>query len=75
MINPRGYYDMVSYGGSLFAVGGYRDGVGEINKMERYTPGQGWEEVANLPYVNHRWGYVQDKSFITFHVHQTLCYC
>ena len=54
MINPRYHYELVSYGGSLFAVGGWRDGVGELNKMERYTPGQGWEEVANLPYVNYR---------------------
>ena len=54
MINPRYHYELVSYGGSLFAVGGWRDGVGELNKMERYTPGQGWEEVANLPYGNYR---------------------
>ena len=54
MIRSRGYYQLVSYGGSLYAVGGYREGDGEINKMERYTPGQGWEEMANLPYINHR---------------------
>ena len=54
MNSPRGYYDMVSYGGSLFAVGGWKEGTGEFNQMERYTPGQGWEVVANLPYNNHR---------------------
>ena len=54
MILSRAYFEMVSYGGSLYAVGGHRGCCGEINKMERYIPGFGWEEVANLPYVNHR---------------------
>ena len=53
MIRVRGFYDLVSYGGSLFAVGGHNGG--EFNYMERYIPGQGWEDVANLPYNNHKY--------------------
>ena len=46
------YYELISYAGSLYAIGGH-DGS-ETNIMERYTPGEGWVRVANMPYANHR---------------------
>ena len=52
MAYGHAYYELISYGGSLYAIGGH-DGS-EINIMERYTPGEGWVRVANLPYKNHR---------------------
>ena len=48
------YYELISYGGSLYAIGGY-DGS-ETNIMERYTPGEGWVRMANMPHSNHRLG-------------------
>ena len=47
------YYELISYGGSLYAIGGH-DGS-ETKIMERYTPGEGWVRVADMPYANHRY--------------------
>ena len=52
MISPRSHYSLVSYGDALFAIGGYNGG--ELNTMERYTRGNGWTAMANLPDENHR---------------------
>ena len=52
MAYGHAYYELISYGGSLYALGGH-DGS-ETNIMERYTPGEGWVRMANMPYANHR---------------------
>ena len=52
MAYVHAWYELISYGGSLYAIGGYDQS--ETNIMERYTPGEGWVRVANMPYTNHR---------------------
>ena len=52
MAYGHAYYELISYGGSLYAIGGH-DGS-ETNIMERYTPGEGWVRMANMPHSNHR---------------------
>ena len=54
MSKGRAYYQLISYGDALYALGGH-DGS-ELNTMERWTRGEGWVNMANLPYTNHRWG-------------------
>lgn len=56
------YYELISYGGSLYAIGGH-DGS-ETNIMERYTPGEGWVRAANMPYKNHRYPTDQSVNFL-----------
>ena len=53
MAYGHAYYELISYGGSLYAIGGH-DGS-ETKIMERYTPGEGWVRVADMPYANHRY--------------------
>ena len=52
MSRPRAYFSMVSYADSAFAIGGH-DGE-ELISMERFSKGDGWVDMANLPYHNHR---------------------
>ena len=52
MSRPRAYYQLISFGAALYAIGGH-DG-GELNTMERYSKQAGWEPMTNLPYANHR---------------------
>ena len=54
MSKGRAYYQLISYGDAVYALGGH-DGS-ELNTMERWTRGEGWVNMANLPYTNHRWG-------------------
>ena len=53
MSKGRAYYQLISYGDAVYAMGGH-DGS-ELDSMERWTRGGGWVSVANLPYSNHRW--------------------
>ena len=52
MSKGRAYYQLISYGDAVYALGGH-DGS-ELNTMERWTRGEGWVNMANLPYSNHR---------------------
>ena len=52
MSKGRAYYQLISYGDAVYAMGGH-DGS-ELDSMERWTRGGGWVSVANLPYSNHR---------------------
>ena len=52
MPTARAYYQLVAYGDAMYAIGGW-NGY-EHDKMERYSKGQGWQSMANLPYDNHR---------------------
>ena len=52
MSKGRAYYQLISYGDAVYAMGGH-DGS-ELDSMERWTRGGGWVNMANLPYSNHR---------------------
>ena len=65
------YYELISYAGSLYAIGGH-DGS-ETNIMERYTPGEGWVRVANMPYANHRSAYQLTMEWKTVLFLKVLC--
>jgi len=60
MAYVHAWYELISYGGSLYAIGGYDQS--ETNIMERYTPGEGWVRMANMPYTNHRFCAVADEE-------------
>ena len=59
MSKGRAYYQLISYGDAVYAMGGH-DGS-ELDSMERWTRGGGWVSVANLPYSNHRFCAVADE--------------
>ena len=67
MSKGRAYYQLISYGDAVYAMGGH-DGS-ELNTMERWTRGEGWVNMANLPYTNHRWG----AELATNHSEVTHC--
>lgn len=52
MSTARSYYQLITYGDAVYAIGGYNSG-GELNTMERYRRIDGWKARANLPYKNH----------------------
>ena len=52
MSKGRAYYQLISYGDAVYAMGGHNGS--ELDSMERWTRGGGWVSVANLPYSNHR---------------------
>ena len=54
MSKGRAYYQLISYGDALYAMGGH-DGS-ELDSMERWTKNEDWVGMADLPYSNHRWG-------------------
>ena len=64
MSRPRTYFSMVSYADSAFAIGGH-DGE-ELNSMERLSKGQGWVDMANLPYGNHRFREIKIRKYHTY---------
>ena len=68
MSRPRAYFSMVSYADSAFAIGGH-DGE-ELNSMERLSKGQGWVDMANLPYGNHRCREIKILKY-----HASCLYC
>ena len=53
MSKGRAYYQLISYGDAVYAMGGH-DGS-ELDSMERWTKSEGWVGMADLPYSNHRW--------------------
>ena len=54
MSKGRAYYQLISYGDAVYAMGGH-DGS-ELDSMERWTKSEGWIGMADLPHSNHRWG-------------------
>ena len=72
MSRPRAYFSMVSYADSAFAIGGH-DGE-ELNSMERFSKGDGWVAMANLPYINHRFREIKIFNFIiTLFIMKRFC--
>ena len=57
----RAYFDFVTYAGAAFAIAGH-DG-GALNRVDRYTPSEGWKQVASTPIPNHRYCGVADESY------------
>ena len=53
MSKGRAYYQLISYGDAVYAMGGH-DGS-ELDSMERWTKSEGWVSMADLPYSNHRY--------------------
>ena len=58
MSKGRAYYQLISYGDAVYAMGGH-DGS-ELDSMERWTKSEhggpgAWVGVADLPYTNHRY--------------------
>ena len=61
MSKGRAYYQLISYGDAVYAMGGH-DGS-ELDSMERWTKSEDWVGMADLPYSNHRWGSILFHMF------------
>ena len=48
MLNKRRRFSLVSYGDVVMAIGGI-EGTTELDKVERWSEGKGWEECSALP--------------------------